>query len=42
MCSIIKIFDVGAVDTEYVIDLDSREVLDDMVDYSLCPGHLLT
>ena len=42
MCSVIKIFDVGAVDTEYVIDLDFREVLDDMVDHPLCPGHLFT
>jgi hypothetical protein len=42
MCGVVKIFDVGAVDTEYVIDLDSREVLDDMVDHPLLPGHLLT
>jgi hypothetical protein len=42
MCGIVKILDVGAVDTEYVIDVDSREVLDDMVDHPLGPGHLLT
>jgi len=25
-----------------VIDLDFREVFDDMVDHPLCPGHLFT
>jgi hypothetical protein len=42
MCGIVKILDVGAVDTEYVTDVDSRQVLDDMVDHPLAPGHLLT
>ena len=42
MCGVVKLFDVGAVDTEYVIAVDSREVLDDMVDHPVLPWHLLT
>jgi hypothetical protein len=42
MRSVVKILDVGAVDTEYVIDLDSRKVLDDMVDHAVLPRHLVT
>jgi hypothetical protein len=42
MCGVVEIFDVGTVDTEYVIGVDSREVLDDMVDHPVLPGHLLT
>ncbi len=42
VCGIVKIFDVGAVDAEYVLDVGSREVFDDVVDYPVLPGHLLT
>ena len=42
MRSIIEIFDVGSVDAEYVVAVDSREVLDDMVDHPLLPWHIPT
>jgi hypothetical protein len=42
MRGVVEIFDVGTVDTEYVIAVDSREVLDDIVDHPVLPVHLIT
>ena len=41
-CGVVEVFNVGAVDTEDVVDPDCREVSDDVVDHTLLHGHLLT
>ena len=39
ICGVVKIFDVGAVDTEDVADSGSREVLDDTIDHPVLAWH---
>ncbi len=42
MGRVVEVFDVGAVHAENVVDSASDEVLDDVIDHSVFPGHLLT
>ena len=39
ICGVVEIFDVGPVDPEDVVDPDSREVSDDVVDHPVFARH---
>jgi hypothetical protein len=39
ICGVVEILDVGPVDPEYVLDSDSREMPDNVVDHSVIPPH---
>ena len=42
MGCIVKVFDIGAIDTEQIFDARRREMVDDVVNHPLFPGHSLT